>query len=341
MELITDEIKKEIIFIWDKYISENSPVLDVKGKDIENIDGQRIAAIPTLKTIIEEFLKNNLTVGEFKTSIDSFNKQNNLWGFTSIKGQMFFNLLVKNNDTEDKLSHLKNVLIKTISIPFTIDDALNRIEQLEQYCLRLFTTAPDKRKVPNPGSVGYFLSYFWQIQNHEKWPVMYSSMIAAWTDIKMWKHPSDQKNSFHLFWLLNHEIKTIISGHSKKDISNWDVEHAFWNYKGNIGHAKTTSNKQKSSKETLLPITDTTPIEETETILKSNFELSDYIIPKVARLVELGNQTDKSAASKGSEFEKLVSEIFKLLDFEVEYLGQGSGRNPDAIIKSEKKIQHF
>ncbi len=39
---------------------------------------------------------------------------------------MFFNLLVKSNDTEDKLNHLKNLLINTISIPFTIDDALSR-----------------------------------------------------------------------------------------------------------------------------------------------------------------------------------------------------------------------
>ncbi|MBT0548364.1 hypothetical protein [Riemerella anatipestifer] len=37
-----------------------------------------------------------------------------------------------------------------------------------------------------------------------------------------------------------------------------------------------------------------------------------------------------SSSSKGSAYEKLVAEIFKQLDFEVEVLDQGSGRNSDA-----------
>jgi hypothetical protein len=78
-----------------------------------------------------------------------------------------------------------------------------------------------------------------------------------------------------------------------------------------------------------------------EQIFKPNFEITDYIIPKVAKLVELGNQTEKSGSLKGREFEKLVSEIFKLLDFEVEILGQGSGRNPDAIIKFREENTAF
>ncbi|ADQ81287.1 hypothetical protein J5295_05690 [Riemerella anatipestifer] len=37
-----------------------------------------------------------------------------------------------------------------------------------------------------------------------------------------------------------------------------------------------------------------------------------------------------SSSSKGSAYEKLVAEIFKQLDFEVEILDQGNGRNSDA-----------
>ncbi|WMJ72211.1 restriction endonuclease FokI C-terminal domain-containing protein [Cytophagaceae bacterium ABcell3] len=70
-------------------------------------------------------------------------------------------------------------------------------------------------------------------------------------------------------------------------------------------------------------------------------KLSDYLIPKVSKLIELGNQTDKSASSKGSEYEKLVAEIFKQLDFEVEILGQGSGRNPDAILRLREENTAF
>src|SRR5690606_35145695 len=87
----------------------------------------------------------------------------------------------------------------------------------------------------------------------------------------------------------------------------------------------------------------TVPTEQVETKLRitASFELSDYLIPKVSRLVELGKETEKSASAKGSQYEKLVAEIFKQLDFEVEILGQGSGRNPDAIIKLREENTAF
>ena len=68
-------------------------------------------------------------------------------------------------------------------------------------------------------------------------------------------------------------------------------------------------------------------------MLNAGFDLSEYLIPRVARLAELGGSIDKPGSSKGHEFEKLVSETLGLLDFEVEVLGQGMGREPDAIIK--------
>jgi hypothetical protein len=61
-----------------------------------------------------------------------------------------------------------------------------------------------------------------------------------------------------------------------------------------------------------------------------SFNIYDYVVPRVAGLIDLGESKKKT---KGGEFEKLVSEAFSLLEFEVEYLGQGRGRKPDAIAK--------
>ena len=69
--------------------------------------------------------------------------------------------------------------------------------------------------------------------------------------------------------------------------------------------------------------------------------INNYIIPRVSKLVELGNATDKSATRKGYEFEKVVAEVFEQLDFDVEVLGQGTGRNPDAIIKFREENTAF
>jgi hypothetical protein len=331
--MISTEIQKQIIAIWDKYIADNKKVQDTKGNDLVNIDEKRIEAIGIIKIIISDFLNGKIDIGEFKTDIDSYNKQNNLWGFTSIKGQMFFNLLLKTNDTEEQLKKLTKVLKETVSEPKDLKDALSKIEILEQFCNNIFSKAKDKRKAPNPGSVCYFLSYFWQIHNNQKWPIMYSSIIVSLTDIGLWKEQNNQKEAYNSFFNLNEEIKSILSAHTKKNISNWEAEHSFWNFRTVTAYPKTTKVKDTTTPPTSNPVV--------QPVFKPNFEITDYIIPKVIKLIELGNQTDKSASAKGSEFEKLVAEIFKQLDFEVEILGQGTGRNPDAIIKFREENTAF
>lgn len=331
--MIENEKIKRIKDIWDDFINSNQLVLDTKGNELPNIDDARLKSIENLKILINQFLNNEIDVFEFKTNIDSYNKRNNLWGFTATKGQMFFNQLVKNNESNiDKLTLL---LKKVIAEPNDIEDALSKIDALEKHCNSIFQKAKDKRKVPNPGSVGYYLSYFWQIHNHEKWPIFYTSLIQAYDELGIWYEGSSQIDNYKLFYDLNEEIKVVLSNYANKKVSNWDAEHAFWLYKGN-------PNKPiVKEKEKVTDTVSTSEQEQTKITLNASFELTDYLIPKVAQLCKLGNQNDKSSTSKGSAYEKLVTEIFKLLDFEVDALGQGTGRNPDAILKFREENTAF
>lgn len=329
--MIHEEIKTRIFKIWDNYVADNKKVHDKRGNDLGDIDKERIEAIKVLRKMIAEFLQGKLPLGTFKTDIDSYNKQNNLWGFTAIKGQMFFNQLVKYSDADT--SKLVSILKKVINEPADLNDALNKIEILDKFCSTIYDKAKDKRKAPNPKSVGYFLSYFWQIHNSEKWPIYYSSILLAFTELGMWEEPSSQKAGYENFYNLNEEVKSILSKHTGKKISNWDAEHAFWNFKKVSGSITVKAESKRK--------TEDSPKAETETVFEPNFELTDYLIPKVARLVELGSSIEKSSSAKGSAFEKLVAEIFKQLDFEVELLGQGSGRNPDVIIKFREENTAF
>jgi hypothetical protein len=327
--MLNKENIKQIQMIWDEYDKSDKKVLDSKGNEISNIDESRKEAIEQLEVYFREFIDGITDIYEFKTKVDSFNKRNNLWGFTAIKGQMFFNQLV--NINADSINNFSAKLKRLISEPENHKDALSKIEQLESSCREIYLKAKNKRKVPNPGSIGYFLSYFWQIHNHRNWPIMYTSQINAFRELDIWEDKEIQKETYDYFYKLNEEIKEILGKHTNKNISNWDIEHALWDFKGNPN----TITLDKNPTPTTLKTKDT-PIP-----INSSFKLSDYLIPRVANLVELGKQTDISSSQKGSQFEKLVGEIFKLLDFEVEMLGQGKGRNPDAIVKLREENTAF
>ncbi|WP_286927819.1 restriction endonuclease FokI C-terminal domain-containing protein [Flavobacterium sp. UBA4197] len=330
--MIPQDKIKQIQTIWDNYVASNKRVLDTKGNEFDNIDEARLNAIVELKKFIEQFQTGIINVFEFKTNVDSFNKRNNLWGFTATKGQMFFNQLVKNSESD--IEKLSKLLKECLYLPSNLTEALSKIEALEKYSLGISSKVKDKRKAPNPGSVGYFLSYFWQIQDNRAWPILYTSLINAYKELEFWQEKENQVQTYRFFYDLNEQIKVVLKEYTSKEINNWDAEHAFWNFKGNPNKTTNTTTIKKNK-----PIV----VEEEEKIIAVNasFELSDYLIPKVSKLIELGNDNEKSSSAKGFAYEKLVAEIFKQLDFEVEILGQGTRRNPDAIIRYREENTVF
>lgn len=323
--MIEKATKDKIIEIWKSYVESNQENVDLKGNVIPDFDQKRLDAILDIKEIINAFLKGENNIFVFKTAIDSYNKKNNLWGFTAIKGQMFFNQLTNSN--ENSIEELTSLLKRLISEPNDLKDAIQKISELEKHVRKSFDLADDKRKVPNPKSCNYFLSYFWQIQNPEKWAIMYSSLIESLVELNIWEDKENQAESYKHFFNLNEEIKDILSDVSHKKITNWEVEHIFWNYQQKTKNAEKIKKPLKKIK-----FEETEPQFEVSGI-KASFELSEYLIPRVANLVEIGNDDTKSASAKGSKFESLVCEIFKFLDFDVQVLGQGSGRNPDAVLR--------
>ncbi|HRP31585.1 MAG TPA: restriction endonuclease FokI C-terminal domain-containing protein [Agriterribacter sp.] len=332
--MIPQNIQSQITSIWDKYIADNKKVVDTKGNDLQDIDSKRLEAIETLKIIVQDFITGAIDIAEFKTDIDSFNKQNNLWGFTSIKGQMFFNLLFKTSDTDEQTQKLTKLMKQCVAEPKDLPDALSKIEALDKYVCAIFNKAPDKRKAPNPGSVCYFLSYFWQIHDSEIWPVMYSSMIVSFTDIGLWQETKSQKESYETFFKFNEEIKQILSQHTDRAISNWEAEHSFWNFRTVKGSTPKKEAKTKEQKQ--VETTKEAPI---SALTQASFDIYDYIPRVIANLIDLGNETEASSSAKGSKYEKVVCEVFKQLGFTVQTLGQGSGREPDLIaIHKEENV---
>ena len=327
--MILQNSKNQIVAIWDRYIAENKPNLDLKGVPYDDIDAKRLEAIETLKIIVQDFVTGAIDLAEFKTDIDSFNKKNNYWGFTSIKGQMFFNLLATSAATEDKMETLTELLKLCISEPHNLSDALLKIKLLNDYVLPIFSAAPDKRKAPNPGSIGYFLSYFWQIHNNTIWPILYSSMIESFKIINIWPFPISQQAAYETFFQLNEEIKSILSLHAGRNINNWETEHSFWNFNNVTAYPKPVNKVQPNVTPTIFSLTE--PEEPVSALKTASFNIHDYV-PRISwNLIELGNETELSGAAKGSKYEKAVLEVFKHLGFIVQHLGQGTGREPDLI----------
>lgn len=322
---MNEEQRKRAIQIWQKYCVVGEKFINASQEYThEELDQRRLEVIPEVMTMLQDYLSSKIQLDEFKTHIDSINKRNRLWGFKGINGQMFFNILTKTSATGGKSSEFENLLKHSLHLPASPEQAAKTLDEFALFTKSLAKYVEDRRGAPKIGSINFFLSYFWQIQSPEKFPVYYTSMLNVLQEYNLWSTSENIGDSYLSFFHLNHELLDLFSKESKRKLTLWDVEHAFW--------FMTEPEKPIITLETLASGVQTS-------VKIAEIELPDsYIPPVVSILPRLAvNDPDlaKVCQAMGSSIEKVfenrVDVLFKMLGYETEALGQGHGRVPDGV----------
>jgi hypothetical protein len=186
---------------------------------------------------VKNYLVGRVVLADFKSQVDSLNKRHGYWGFSGVKGQMFFNMLT--NTAVDK-SELDRELRQAIAAPISEDPAKAAIKIFASYATRLgdqFVAAGGgKQGRPKVGSVPYFLSFFWQIQDRLTWPVYYTNTVNTLGDLNFWQPTGDLAEDYIAYKHVHEELCSLFTEASGQQFGLYEVEHVFW-FKG--GHPYT------------------------------------------------------------------------------------------------------
>lgn len=333
--MFNEKLKKQIIEVWNHHVSTIRTEKDEEGNAINNIDDSRLHAIEVVKIIMHNFLKGDFNVLEFKNALDSYNKHNNLWGFTARMGQMYFNLLIKTN--EGNIEKLSQMLRELITEPKNLRDALSKIDTLEKFTLSIYSKAKDKHNAPYPGAVGYFLSYFWQMYNHQKWPILYNTLLSSFKELGVWEDQKTQKETYEVYYRVYNEIKDTIEEVSTRIINFWDVEHAFWNYKHKVVVQPYVAPKNNEIVPPKAKVADevrqVVAEPRLDTIPSETINIREYIIPRLSRLLDEDQRQADGTDIVEPDFSTMVAESFRQLDFDVQILNNSGFVNPCALIR--------
>lgn len=344
-------LRDRILEAWHEHAGAIRAATGESGPFLNTIDMGRQNAIEVLKIIIHNFIKGDFDINDFKLALDSYNRHNNLWGFTAKLGQMYFNQLIKAN--EGHLPKLSSMLRELITEPKNLKDALGRIDTLETFTNSIYSKAKDKHSAPYPGAAGYFLSYFWQIANYQKWPILYNTLVNAFRELEVWEEQKTQKETYSFYYTVYNNIRRIIEESENRKVGYWEIEHAFWNYKPKVVlPVYQTAVQPAPAAETVSPAPETaekehTPVPEPEmTALPQEQDkaaeppreilsheavnIREYLIPRLHSLLDAPSDAQEKT---GERYGRMVAEVFAQMGFEVEECNTSAGKNAFAVLR--------
>ena len=322
-----NEQNKRALQIWQKYVNEGEAFLNASQEYTQTeFNQERLDTIPEVKKEMQSFLSGQTSLEDFKSRVDSINKRHRLWGFKGINGQMFFNMLVKTSAAGNRTAEFESLLKRVLVLPGSPEAASHLMKEFADFTASLARFVDDRRTAPKVGSVPFFLSYFWQILDPLTYPVYYTSMVNVLQEYNLWSPFPDTPESYLSFYRLNHELLALFNDHADRELTLWDVEHAFWYM--TQPELPSPTNQGASAVE---------PPQTGKQIIPH--ELPDSYIPPVVAILprlaandpELSQICQKMGSSIDVIFEKRIDILFQMLGYETELLGQGHGRVPDGI----------
>ncbi len=318
--------------VWRNYVANGEKFVNASQEySHQELDKLRKTTIPEVMSWLQRFLNDETSLEEFKTAIDGINKRNRLWGFRAINGQMFFNVLTKNSLAGGRLPEFTSLLKRILPVPNSMTDAKICLEEFAQFTRDLGHISKDLRGAPKVGSIPFFLSYFWQIQAPEKYPVYYTSMVSALGDIGLWSPAGFVAEDYAAFYELNHQLLDVLSKTARKQLHLWDIEHAFW-----FHIQSQTQTTGKTTQPEKLPGGKTVEAVEGD-LPESYIPPVVSILPRLALNDESINEIcQRSGKVVEKVFEERLAILFRMLGYETELLGQGRGRVPDGVAVSQE-----
>lgn len=341
MAQLTSVQKDRAIGVMQEYLSAPPNPDGRLPREVQHErDQNRVKLIEgELGSLVREYLSGAVELADFKSQIDGINKRNPYWGFRGIKGQMFFNMLLNVADDQGQCNrHLKGA----IALPDGEDTARGRITTfngfVSQLGERFLEGGGAKVGRPKTGSIPYFISYFWQIQDRLTWPVYYTNTVNTLSDLSLWHPRGEIAEDYIAYKTLHEELARLFTAASGEQFDFWEVEHVFWLKGGNPFGGDRPLAREPAQRD----VRGMAPGIHSET----QKGLPESYVPPVIAVLPLMARNDTplqdAARSAGTSleraFEKNVDAAFAILGYETKLMGQGKGRVPDGVASSPEDL---
>ncbi len=333
--MLTQEQLNRALEVMREYLAAPQNPDGRTPEEVQSERDERRAEIieNVMHPLLTDYIDGAVSLADFKSKVDSINKRNPYWGFKGIKGQMFFNMVVNVAGDEEEL---EQELKTAIAAPSSERLAASHIRNFVSYVRRLgddfVASGGSPHGRPKISSVPFFLSYFWQIQDPNTWPVYFTNSVQVMGDLNLWQPSGEFAADYVAFKQIHEELAKAFSKESDRTFAPYEVEHVFWFKGGNPFGGDHPLAKEGEGVRPPMTGGELLTDELLDRLPESFVPPIVQVIPRLARndesLVEAANA---SGTNIPRALEKNIDAALTVLGYDTKLLGQGQGRVPDGI----------
>jgi MoxR-like ATPase len=188
----------------------------------EETGKRREAALPELRAMLERFIEGETGLAQFAKESQDFSFAQPHWGFKGF-GQMQLNQYAKVGRAANQVDEAERVLRDALSVPTDeakAGQALNDVVQLTHR----FAQEANRLELgkPAPGRVPLVVSYFWEAQVRDEWPIVYRASKEGLAASGLFQETNDPVASYLAF------RSTILTLGDELGGDVWDIEALLW-----------------------------------------------------------------------------------------------------------------
>ena len=182
----------------------------------------RDAALPSLLALIDRFLQGQTGLAEFTKESNDFAFAEPHFGFKGF-AQMQLNQYAKIATAADLVAEVESTLRAGLQAPTDEEGARRALRNVVEVTERLVDEA-ERLGVgkPAPGRIPLVVSYFWEAQDRERWPMAYPASRATLEAHSLYHESADPVESYMTLRDTILELARQLGG------GVWDIEALLW-----------------------------------------------------------------------------------------------------------------
>jgi hypothetical protein len=187
----------------------------------EERDAQRKQAIDdAIRPLVMDYLTESVDFDDFKTRIVSANQRRDLWDFLGVEGLGFFDAYVA---AAPDVKARDRELRQAISAPTSNNLARVKIQNFVSHVKRHGAQLNEDGS-PDPASIPYFLSWFWQCQDRDTWPICNSACVTVMLRLKLLRTTDDFADDYVVLKQIYEELADAFKNRRGKFFGCYEVE---------------------------------------------------------------------------------------------------------------------